>query len=262
MSPTRAEHVQEEFGDDVRIVLDGGDCQLGLESTIVSCLEDAPRVLRPGSITLSQLRAVVPTVRGGRRPRAPRVPGSDVMHYAPRTPLSIVTSKTLEEVVAQSTVDHERVAVLAMRPPRLDQQVHDLDQCRSTRRRSMRTTCTSTCARSTSPARARSWWRKSRRRALGRGARPAAPGGLGGERRRGGPGHRRVARGHGRGQRLPMSGAPGPLGAAADGRVGRPYPQSRRAPRHAAADRRLRRRAPTVPSRSNAHCRAWTCTTR
>ncbi len=119
LSPTRAEHVQEEFGDDVRIVLDGGDCKLGLESTIVSCVEDTPRVLRPGSITISQLRAVVPTVRAGADSGSPRVPGSDVKHYAPRTPMSIVTSKTLEEVVAQSTVDHERVAVLAMRPPRL-----------------------------------------------------------------------------------------------------------------------------------------------
>jgi len=119
LSPTRAEHVRDEFGDEVRFVLDGGDCKLGLESTIVSCVEDAPRVLRPGSITLSQLRAVVPTVRGGADAGSPRVPGSDVKHYAPRTPLSIVTSKTLEEVVAQSTVDHERVAVLAMRPPRL-----------------------------------------------------------------------------------------------------------------------------------------------
>jgi L-threonylcarbamoyladenylate synthase len=119
VSPTRAEHVREEFGDDVRIVLDGGDCKLGLESTIVSCVEDAPRILRPGSITLSQLRAVVPTVRTGGDAASPRVPGCDVKHYAPRTPLSIVTSRTLEEVVAQMTVEHERVAVLAMRPPRL-----------------------------------------------------------------------------------------------------------------------------------------------
>ena len=65
VSPTRAEHVREEFGDEVKIVLDGGDCKVGLESTIVSCVGDAPRVLRPGSITLSQLRAVVPTIQVG-----------------------------------------------------------------------------------------------------------------------------------------------------------------------------------------------------
>jgi L-threonylcarbamoyladenylate synthase len=119
VSPTRTEHVREEFGDDVRIVLDGGDCKLGLESTIVSCVDEVPRVLRPGSITLTQLRVVVPNVQGGADAASPRVPGNDAKHYAPRTPLSIVTSKTLEEVVAQMTVEHERVAVLATRPPRL-----------------------------------------------------------------------------------------------------------------------------------------------
>jgi L-threonylcarbamoyladenylate synthase len=118
VSPTRAEHVREEFGEEVRLVLDGGDCKFGLESTIVSCVDTVPRVLRPGSITLTQLRAVVPEVEGGSGRDAPRVPGSDVKHYAPSTPLSIVTSTTLEEVVAQLTADGSRVAVLAMRPPR------------------------------------------------------------------------------------------------------------------------------------------------
>ena len=118
VSSTRAEHVREEFGDAVRVILDGGDCKIGLESTIVSCVDAVPRVLRPGFITLSQLRAVVPDVEGKAEADSPRAPGSDVKHYAPSTPLSIVTSGTLEEVVGQLTVDHDRVAVLAMRPPR------------------------------------------------------------------------------------------------------------------------------------------------
>jgi L-threonylcarbamoyladenylate synthase len=111
--------VREEFGDSVRIVLDGGDCKIGLESTIVSCVDTVPRVLRPGSITLTELCAVVPGTQGRAEGEAPRVPGSDVKHYAPSTPLSIVQSRKLEEVVTQLTVDHERVAVLAMRPPRV-----------------------------------------------------------------------------------------------------------------------------------------------
>jgi len=119
VSPTRAEHVREEFGDAVRIVLDGGDCKIGVESTIVSCVDALPRMLRPGLITLSQLRAVVPEIQGRVDAEAPRVPGSAVKHYAPSTPLSIVNSRTLEEVVGQLTSDHERVAVLAMRPPRV-----------------------------------------------------------------------------------------------------------------------------------------------
>jgi L-threonylcarbamoyladenylate synthase len=118
VSPTRVEHVREEFGDELRVILDGGDCKLGLESTIVSCVESVPRVLRPGSITLSQLRAVVPEVEGRAEADSPRMPGSDVKHYAPSTRLSIVNSGTLEEVVGQLTSEHGRVAVLAMRPPR------------------------------------------------------------------------------------------------------------------------------------------------
>jgi L-threonylcarbamoyladenylate synthase len=119
ISPTRPEHVREEFGDALGIVLDGGDCKIGLESTIVSCVDTVPRILRPGSITLSQLRAVVPEVQAGPDALAPRVPGSDAKHYAPRTPVSLVASRTLEEVVGQLTESHEKVAVLAMRPPRV-----------------------------------------------------------------------------------------------------------------------------------------------
>jgi L-threonylcarbamoyladenylate synthase len=119
VSPTRADHVRDEFGDAVKVVLDGGDCKIGLESTIVSCVDAVPRLLRPGFITLSQLRSVVPDVVAGSDAPAPRAPGSDAKHYAPATPLSIVNSRTLEEVVAQLTADHEKVAVLAMRPPRV-----------------------------------------------------------------------------------------------------------------------------------------------
>ena len=119
ISPTRAEHVRDEFGDAVKVILDGGDCKIGLESTIVSCVDAVPRVLRPGSITVSQLRAVVPGLMDGAAATGPRVPGSDAKHYAPSMPLSIVTSGKLEEVVAQLTSEHERVAVLATRPPRV-----------------------------------------------------------------------------------------------------------------------------------------------
>jgi L-threonylcarbamoyladenylate synthase len=119
ISSTRPEHVREEFGDAVRIVLDGGDCKIGLESTIVSCIDIVPRILRPGTLTLTQLRAVVPELQAGPDAAAPRVPGSDAKHYAPFTPLSLVASRTLEEVVGQLTENHDKVAVLAMRPPRV-----------------------------------------------------------------------------------------------------------------------------------------------
>ena len=96
-----------------------GDLRDPLVGRAFDCVDAVPRLLRPGFITLSQLRSVVPDVVAGSDAPAPRAPGSDAKHYAPATPLSIVNSRTLEEVVAQLTADHEKVAVLAMRPPRL-----------------------------------------------------------------------------------------------------------------------------------------------
>jgi L-threonylcarbamoyladenylate synthase len=117
LSPTRAEHVREEFGDAVRVVLDGGDCRLGLESTIVACLDGTVRLLRPGAVTLSQLEQVVGEVLTGVSANAPRVPGSGAAHYAPTTPLSVVPSGELEELVASLTQGGQRIAVLAQHPP-------------------------------------------------------------------------------------------------------------------------------------------------
>ncbi|NLG76146.1 MAG: threonylcarbamoyl-AMP synthase [Xanthomonadaceae bacterium] len=117
VSPTRAEHVREEFEDEVEIILDGGDCKVGLESTIVSCVGDVPYVLRPGSISLSQLRAVCPSIQVGPNPSAPRVPGTTARHYSPATPLNVVPSRRLEQVMNEFTSKGEKVAVLAQRPP-------------------------------------------------------------------------------------------------------------------------------------------------
>ena len=117
VSPTRAEHVREEFEDEVEIILDGGDCKVGLESTIVSCVGDVPYVLRPGSISLSQLRAVCPSIQVGPNPSAPRVPGTTARHYSPATPVNVVPSRRLEQVMNEFTSKGEKVAVLAQRPP-------------------------------------------------------------------------------------------------------------------------------------------------
>jgi len=140
VSPTRAEHVREEFGEAVRVVLDGGECRVGLESTIVACLHGEVRLLRPGQITLSQLRREVGEVASGPSPDAPRVPGSAKAHYAPVTPLRLVAAGQLERLTAELSREGVRIRVLAQRPPlgsypsvtwvnagtRLDAYAHDL----------------------------------------------------------------------------------------------------------------------------------------
>jgi L-threonylcarbamoyladenylate synthase len=115
LSPTKPEHVRDELGDAVEVILDGGDSPIGLESTIVSCLGNVPRLLRPGFITRSQLEQVVGELAVGGP--APRVPGDKALHYAPATPLSIVSSDDLETVAGDYTGRQEKVAVLAMRLP-------------------------------------------------------------------------------------------------------------------------------------------------
>lgn len=115
LSPTRAAHVREEFGDAVPIVLDGGESQIGLESTIVACLGDEVRLLRPGHITRSQIEAVAGEL--AEAGEAPRAPGDRSLHYAPRTPLELVPAARLAAQVAALAMHGERVGVLARAAP-------------------------------------------------------------------------------------------------------------------------------------------------
>jgi L-threonylcarbamoyladenylate synthase len=111
VSPTRSAHVLAEFGAEAPLVLEGGDCQVGLESTIVACLGGRVVLLRPGAITISQLREVTGTVDAPSGP-TPRAPGDQASHYAPATPVRIVAAGAGSPDGAW-----EGLAVLARRPP-------------------------------------------------------------------------------------------------------------------------------------------------
>jgi L-threonylcarbamoyladenylate synthase len=119
LSPTRAEHVREELGDAVSVILDGGESTIGLESTIVSLVDGPPRLLRPGAVRIDQLRELLPDIEVGPAPGAPRTPGSTPQHYAPQTRVVIVSTPELEPRIEELLVAQHRVAVLAQRPPRL-----------------------------------------------------------------------------------------------------------------------------------------------
>ncbi|MDX5422956.1 MAG: Sua5/YciO/YrdC/YwlC family protein, partial [Hymenobacteraceae bacterium] len=88
ISPTRAEHVQQQIGDKIPYILDGGPCVQGLESTIVGFEEGVPVVYRLGAITPEEIRAVAGQVvinqQSGKQPQGP---GMLPFHYSPRTPL-------------------------------------------------------------------------------------------------------------------------------------------------------------------------------
>jgi L-threonylcarbamoyladenylate synthase len=102
VSPTRAEHVERELGASLAMILDGGPCQAGVESTILSLVEEPPRILRTGALPVEELadrlRIPVDTLLRGvspenvapavdASPRPASAPGQLPEHYAPRTPL-------------------------------------------------------------------------------------------------------------------------------------------------------------------------------
>lgn len=117
VSPTCAAHVREEFPEGIAVILEGGDCEVGLESTIISLLGPLPQLLRPGVIGRAEIEAVLGTpVAGVAAASAPRVPGSTAQHYAPRTPLELVPAGGLAEAVAHATAEGLRVATLGCPP--------------------------------------------------------------------------------------------------------------------------------------------------
>ncbi|MGD9702552.1 MAG: L-threonylcarbamoyladenylate synthase [Acidimicrobiia bacterium] len=84
VSPTTAEHVRDDLGTDVDLVLDGGPSVVGVESTIVDCTTDPPQVLRPGAITALEITRILDGVAPGSPGGPSRAPGMLESHYAPR----------------------------------------------------------------------------------------------------------------------------------------------------------------------------------
>jgi L-threonylcarbamoyladenylate synthase len=112
ISPTRVEDVREELGERVALVLDGGECEVGLESTIVACLDGQVTLLRPGAISRSQIADVAGRVSDPDR-SSPRAPGRHRSHYAPGTPVSIADAAVLGSAIGRALAAGQRIAVLA-----------------------------------------------------------------------------------------------------------------------------------------------------
>jgi L-threonylcarbamoyladenylate synthase len=116
ISPTTAQHVRDEFGAAVPVVLDGGPCKVGIESTIVDLSGDAPRILRPGQIGADAIAHVLgQPVATGAQQASPRVSGSLASHYAPDTPAERVPTERLDTMIRQAHGSGESVRVLALR---------------------------------------------------------------------------------------------------------------------------------------------------
>jgi L-threonylcarbamoyladenylate synthase len=88
LSPTTAEHVRDQLSDQIDFILDGGPCEVGVESTILSFFEKEPRLLRPGGVTVEEIESIIGSVEVKPiQESKPSAPGMLPRHYAPRTPI-------------------------------------------------------------------------------------------------------------------------------------------------------------------------------
>ena len=121
VSPTTAQHVHDEFGDDPRLaaILDGGSSQVGIESTILDMSRLAshgPVLLRPGHITAQQIADVIGTMPRQPDQAAPRASGTLESHYAPKAPVALLPTGDIEKTLAELKLRGRSAALIHYSP--------------------------------------------------------------------------------------------------------------------------------------------------
>ena len=126
VSPTTAAHVQSELGNEL-LVLDGGACEVGIESTIIDCTRGAPVLLRPGHITRLHITAACGlAVQGkddemkGVKGAAPRASGSLESHYAPNAKVSLMSLQAMTTALSALGPHANNLAVWSQQHPQAD----------------------------------------------------------------------------------------------------------------------------------------------
>jgi L-threonylcarbamoyladenylate synthase len=114
VSPTTAEHVRDDLGDDVDVVLDGGPCEIGIESTIVDCTGGVPAILRVGGVAIDDIERIARTRVELRTGGEVAAPGTLDAHYAPEARVEVVDADGLRERARHFATTGERVCVLGL----------------------------------------------------------------------------------------------------------------------------------------------------
>lgn len=123
VSPTTAQHVREEFSEAhslVDYVLDGGQCEVGIESTIIDLSREHTHgavLLRPGQISIDQITAVLGAAPRTPDAAAPRASGTLDAHYAPHTPVALVAPEQLVTTLSQLAARHFKTALICRSNP-------------------------------------------------------------------------------------------------------------------------------------------------
>jgi L-threonylcarbamoyladenylate synthase len=113
ISSTTAEHVRKNFGDEVSLVLDGGACEVGIESTIIDLSAGTPKLLRPGSIDPHLLSEILNTAIQPGDKHSPRASGTLASHYAPQTPVLLIGTNEFGAAVNRYLHAQQFIGVLS-----------------------------------------------------------------------------------------------------------------------------------------------------
>ena len=115
-SPTTAEHTAEDMNGRIEMILDGGPCEIGIESTIVDMTEEIPVILRPGYITQEMLCRLLGEVKVDKaldpsrwKNFRPKAPGQKYKHYAPKAPMTLIEGNTTDVVKKILELAEERI---------------------------------------------------------------------------------------------------------------------------------------------------------
>jgi len=123
LSPTTADHVREQLDDQVDLILDGGPCPIGVESTIISFLEERPRLLRPGGVSLEEIESIIGKVEiSPIENDIPSAPGMLPKHYAPRTPIVLDWDKKNLDLL-----EDKKIGFLAFQEPKRYLKFHSIE---------------------------------------------------------------------------------------------------------------------------------------
>ena len=117
VSPTTAQHVLDDLGADAPLILDGGPCEVGVESSIVDLTRAQPALLRPGRIRRADIEAVLGETLAGLDEDAPRASGTLTAHYSPSVPVELVSALELDARVRQYTGQGLSLGVWSIKAP-------------------------------------------------------------------------------------------------------------------------------------------------
>jgi L-threonylcarbamoyladenylate synthase len=119
-SPTRAKHVFDDMNGRIDMIIDGGECDIGLESTVLDVSGEIPRLLRPGKISLEELENFIGKIETNFTSEKPASPGMKYKHYSPKAQVVLAKGKEIDNKFKELKSQNKKVAVFVFHDFKID----------------------------------------------------------------------------------------------------------------------------------------------